>query len=78
VKPAIEKRWLSKYLMRITEITTQTIKPKPPMTPAQSRINTLKQNVDRSKQQLNMERERQRQQRETERKRKAQQRPSTF
>ncbi len=64
--------------MRITEITTRTIKPKPPMTPAQGRIHALKQNVERSKQQLNTERERQRQQREAERKRKAQQRLSSF
>lgn len=64
--------------MRITEIIKQPIKPKPPMTPAQSRVHALKQNVERSKQQLNTERERQRQQRETERKRKSQQRMSSF
>ena len=67
-----------KYLMRISEITKQPIKPKPPMTPAQSRVQALKQNVERSKQQLSTERERQRQQRETERQRKAQQRLSSF
>ena len=55
-----------------------TIKPKPPMTPAQARIHALKQNVERSKQQLNTERERQRQQRDAERKRKVQQRLSSF
>lgn len=46
------------------------IKPKPPMNPAQARINALKQGVERSKEQLRTERERQRQQREAERKRK--------
>ncbi|PVE08340.1 hypothetical protein B472_04970 [Limnohabitans sp. Rim28] len=50
-----------------------TIKPKPPATPAQARINSLKQGVERSREQLHAERERQRQQRETERKRKQQQ-----
>ena len=60
-------------MMRISEITLKPIKPKPPMTPAQGRIHALKQNVERSKQQLNTERERQRQQREAERRRKQQQ-----
>ncbi|WP_233254675.1 hypothetical protein [Limnohabitans sp. 2KL-51] len=50
-----------------------TIKPKPPTTPAQARINSLKQGVERSRDQLHAERERQRQQREAERKRKQQQ-----
>jgi hypothetical protein len=50
-----------------------TIKPKPPTTPAQARINALKQGVERSREQLHAERERQRQQREAERKRKQQQ-----
>ena len=50
-----------------------TIKPKPPMTPAQARINSLKQGVERSREQLHAERERQRQQREAERRRKQQQ-----
>ena len=50
--------------MRITEITKQPIKPKPPLNPAQARIHALKQNVERSKQQLSTERERQRQQRD--------------
>ena len=64
--------------MRIAEIKLKPIKPKPPMTLPQARIHGLKQNVERSKQQLDSERERQRQQREAERKRKAQQRLSTF
>ena len=50
-----------------------TFKPKPPTTPAQARINALKQGVERSREQLHAERERQRQQREAERKRKQQQ-----
>ena len=65
-------------MMRISELTLKPIKPKPPMNPAQARIHALKQNVERSKQQLSTERERQRQQRDTERKRKAQQRLSSF
>ena len=48
-------------------------KPKPPATPAQARINSLKQGVERSREQLHAERERQRQQREAERRRKQQQ-----
>ncbi len=48
----------------------QSIKPKPPMSPAQARLNTLKQGVERSREQLRAERERQRQQREAERLRK--------
>lgn len=64
--------------MRIAELTLKPIKPKPPMTLSQARIHGLKQNVERSKQQLNTEREQQRQQREAERKRKAQQRQSSF
>ncbi|WP_300558732.1 hypothetical protein [Limnohabitans sp. Rim8] len=40
------------------------------MNPAQARIHSLKQGVERSKEQLRTERERQRQQREAERKRK--------
>jgi hypothetical protein len=47
------------------------IKPKPPMTPAQARINGLKQGVARSQEQLKGEQERQRRQREAERRRKA-------
>ena len=56
--------------MRIDEITTQ--KPKKPLTLAQSRINALRLNVQRSKDQLNAEIQRQRQQRDNERKRKEQ------
>jgi hypothetical protein len=59
--------------MRIYEIVTASIKPKPPMTPAQARIQGLRQGVERSRQQLKQEQERQRQQREAERKRKQQQ-----
>ena len=55
--------------MRIFEITPN-IKP---LTPAQARIRSLKQAVERSRQQLERERERQRQQRELERRRKLQQ-----
>ena len=54
--------------MRIHEITT--IKPQKPLTPAQARVNALKQNVQRSNDQLNAERDRQRQQRDNERKQK--------
>ena len=48
--------------MRITEITN-TIKPKPSLTPAQARIAGLKQNVERDRQRLQQERDIQRQQR---------------
>lgn len=57
-----------KYCMRIQEITS--IKPRKPLTPAQARVSALKQNVQRSKDQLNAERERQRKQRDNERKQK--------
>jgi len=53
--------------MRIHEIL---IKPKPPLTPQQARINSLKQNVERDRQQLQGERDRQRKQRDAERLRK--------
>ena len=53
--------------MRIYELVIKPIKPKPPMSPAQARINGLKQSVERSQQQLKAERERQRQQRDNER-----------
>ncbi|NBS75055.1 MAG: hypothetical protein EBT78_16290 [Betaproteobacteria bacterium] len=53
--------------MRIHEIV---IKPVAPLTPQQARINSLKQNVQRDKQQLQGERDRQRKQRDTERLRK--------
>lgn len=55
--------------MRIFELVLKPIKPKPPMTPAQARIQGMKKNVERSRQQLKNERERQHQQRETERRR---------
>jgi hypothetical protein len=43
-----------------------TIKPQPPMSIPQARINSLKQGVARSKEQLNLERERQHKQRSAE------------
>jgi hypothetical protein len=55
--------------MRIFEITPN-IKP---LTLEKARLNSLKQAVERSRQQLERERERQRQQRELERRRKLQQ-----
>ena len=63
--------------MRIYELVLKPIKPRPPLTPAQARIQGLKNAVDRDKQQLRNERERQRQQREQERRRKQQQARST-
>jgi len=63
--------------MRIYELVLKPIKPCPPLTPAQARIQGLKNAVDRDKQQLRTERERQRQQREQERRRKQQQARST-
>ena len=57
-------------MMRIYELVIKPIKPKPPMSLAQARINGLKHGVERSKQQLKSERERQRQQRENERRKK--------
>lgn len=62
-----------KYGMRIHELVLKPIKPRPPLTPAQARIQGLKNRVARDKQQLQNERERQRQQREQERRRKQQQ-----
>jgi len=59
-----------KYCMRIYELVLKTIKPRPPLTPAQARIQGLKNRVDRDKEQLQNERELQRQQREQERRRK--------
>ena len=53
--------------------TIKPIKPKPPMNPEQARINSLKQGVERSKEQLHAERERQHKQREAERTRQQQQ-----
>lgn len=64
------KRWVSKYKMRIEELVTKTIKPKPPMTLPQARIHGLKQGVEQSRQRLKQEQERQRQQRENERRKK--------
>jgi hypothetical protein len=62
--------------MRIKEVLTHETSTLKPLSPQQSRIKSLQQNVERSRQQLNTERERQRQQREVERRRKAQQRLS--
>ena len=56
----------------LLDSTSKVVKPKPPLTPAQARINALKQGVERSREQLHAERERQRQQREVERKRRQQ------
>jgi hypothetical protein len=50
----------------------KTIKPNKPLTPAQARINSLKQTAENVRKQLQAERERQRRQRETERARKQQ------
>jgi hypothetical protein len=47
-----------------------TIKPIKPLTPQQARINSLKQNVEKDRQQLSAERERQRKARDAERLRK--------
>jgi len=58
--------------MRIAEITENTfkpVKPKPPLSPAQSRIAALKQNVERDRQRLQQERDSQRQQRSAEQQR---------
>jgi hypothetical protein len=49
--------------MRIAELV-KPIKPKPPMSLPQARIQGLKHGVERSRQQLKQEQERQRQQRE--------------
>ena len=64
-----------KYMMRITEITN-TIKPKPSLTPAQARIAGLKQNVERDRKRLQQERDIQRQQRSAEQQRRQRQRIS--
>jgi hypothetical protein len=58
--------------MRIAELV-KPIKPKPPMTLSQARIQGFKKGVERSREQLKQEQERQRQQREAERRRKQQQ-----
>ena len=74
----IRKQGWRKYMMRINEVVTKPIKPKSPLTPAQARINSLRQGVERSRQQLKQEQERQRQQREAERRRKQQQQQSAM
>ena len=56
--------------MRFYEFSPKTIKPKPPLTPAQARINSLKQNIENGRRQLQAERDRQRRQREADRQRK--------
>jgi hypothetical protein len=61
---------MRKYKMRIAELILKPIKPKPPMTLPQARIQGLKQGVDRSRKQLKQEQERQRKQRENESKQK--------
>jgi hypothetical protein len=61
------KTLLIKYFMRIFELVQKHIKPKPPMSLAQARLDGLKQRVDKSKQQLQTERDRQRQQLDNER-----------
>lgn len=66
----MNKQGGGKYLMRIEELVTKTIKPKPPMTLPQARIHGLKQGVEQSRQRLKQEQERQRQQRENERRQK--------
>jgi hypothetical protein len=58
--------------MRIAELIIKPIKPKPPLNPAQARIASLKNNVERDRQQLQAERDRQRQQRENERRQRQQ------
>ena len=55
--------------MRIYEIIN-TIRPKSPPTPAQSRVQALKGNVERARTALQVERDRQQQQRDAERRRK--------
>ena len=62
----MNKQGGGKYLMRIEELGIKPIKPKPPMTPSQARINSLKQGVQRSQQQLQAEREQQRQKKASE------------
>ena len=56
--------------MRIAELSIQPIKPKPPMTLPQARIQGLKKNVEHDRQKLQAERDSQRKQREAERLRK--------
>ena len=61
--------------MRITEITN-TIKPKPSLTPAQAQVAGLKRNVEQGKLRLQQERDRQRQERSAVQLRKQRQRIS--
>ena len=61
--------------MRIKEITN-TIKPKPPLTPQQVQVAGLKRNVEQDKLRLQQERERQRQQRSAQQLSKQRQRAS--
>jgi hypothetical protein len=56
--------------MRIHEITT--IKPVKPLTPGQTRIRSLKQNVDQARKAVKGEQDAQRRQRDIEKQRKAQ------
>jgi hypothetical protein len=59
--------------MRIAEIQTiKPIKPKPPMTPAQARLNSLTQNVERDRQALKTERDSQKRTRDMDARFKAQ------
>ncbi len=60
--------------MRIEEVVSKPVKPKPPMTAAQARLQSLTRQVERSRLNLSVERDRQRRQRESERQRKVQQR----
>jgi vacuolar-type H+-ATPase subunit I/STV1 len=69
----IDKQGVGKYKMRIYEVISKPIKPKQPLSAAQARINGLKNNVEKGRQQLQAERERQRSQRDAERLRKQQQ-----
>ena len=69
----MNKQGVGKYLMRIEEVVTKPIGPKPPLSPEQARIQGLKNNVERDRQLLQAERDRQRRQRDAERLRKQQQ-----
>ncbi len=69
VSPALTKD-VGEGEAALLDSTIPTIKPQPPMSPAQARISALKQGVERSKEQLHAERERQHRQREAERTRK--------
>jgi vacuolar-type H+-ATPase subunit I/STV1 len=69
----IDKQGVGKYKMRIYEVISKPIKPKQPLSAAQARINGLKNNVEKGRQQLQAERVRQQQQRENQRRQKQQQ-----